>query len=165
MKKLLVLMLVLGMSSLASATISVSAPSQLNYTINETGTISVMSDDVIDDGIYLDIYYVSAGNYSLGTPTLTGLAPTLSTASLYAGGFDNDELEILFASAPGEGVVTGEWFTIDITCLGPGDVLLEVYGSAAPYPLLQTLTIAQVPEPMTVALLGLGGLFLLRRRK
>ena len=30
---------------------------------------------------------------------------------------------------------------------------------------LDTITITQIPEPMTIALLGLGSLFLLRRRK
>jgi hypothetical protein len=165
MKKLLVLMLVLGMSSVASATITVVAPTQLDYTVSETGIISVSSDSTADAGIYLDIYYVSDASYSLANPTLTSIAPSLSTVNWYKAGYDNDELEILFASAPDEVVTTGEWFTLEITCLAGIDVLVEVYDSAAPYPLLQTMTIEQIPEPMTIALLGLGGLFMLRRRK
>ena len=54
MKKLLVLMLVLSISSVASAAITVVAPSSINE--GDTATISVVSDSTADGGIYLDIY-------------------------------------------------------------------------------------------------------------
>lgn len=163
MKKLLILMLVLGMSSLASATITAVAPDSIE--VGVTDIISVSSDSTADGGIYLDIYYLSDSSYTLSNLTLTSLAPSLSSFSWYTASYDNDEIEILFASAPEEVVTTGVWFTLDITCDAMVDVLVEVYDSASPYPLLQTMTIEQVPEPMTIALLGLGSLFLLRRRK
>jgi len=50
-------------------------------------------------------------------------------------------------------------------CIGLGDVVIYLYANDL-QTVLDTLTISQVvPEPMTIALLGLGGLFLLRRRK
>jgi hypothetical protein len=59
-------------------------------------------------------------------------------------------------------------------CLEPTDVLLEIVvgatttigGETLPIgTVLHTLTIHQIPEPMTLTLLGLGGLFLVRRKK
>jgi hypothetical protein len=61
-----------------------------------------------------------------------------------------------------------------IHCLDTTDVILTVRvtentvinGETIPIDtVLHTLTIHQIPEPATMALLGLGGLFLLRRRK
>jgi hypothetical protein len=60
-----------------------------------------------------------------------------------------------------------------IHCLDTTDVILtvtvsentEINGEVIPIDtVLHTLTIHQIPEPATMALLGLGGLFLLRRR-
>jgi hypothetical protein len=69
-----------------------------------------------------------------------------------------------------------------IHCEGEGEVVLTIsegeaglatYGSSQIYPNPPggtpsyggSITVYQIPEPMTVMLLGLGGLFLLRRRK
>jgi hypothetical protein len=47
-----------------------------------------------------------------------------------------------------------------------GDVTIYLLNAdTGQYEVLDTLVIHQIPEPMTVALLGLGGLFLLRRRR
>jgi len=61
-----------------------------------------------------------------------------------------------------------------VHCLDTTDVILEIVSNGTEvdgitYPagtLMHTLTIHQIiPEPMTIALLGLGGLFALRKRK
>ena len=57
-------------------------------------------------------------------------------------------------------------------CEGPGDAVVQLYaiqsgqpfGGTAGGTLLDEVIIHQTPEPMTVALLGLGGLFLRRRK-
>jgi hypothetical protein len=67
---------------------------------------------------------------------------------------------------------------VDIQCTGPTDLVLSIIngagalGSTSVETDLTTvptfggdITIHQVPEPMTIALLGLGGLLLRRRRK
>lgn len=62
-----------------------------------------------------------------------------------------------------------------LQCTGPGTVVVELtpgmsFGGSGDLtmmpPIIEgTLTIHQIPEPMTIALFGFGGLFLLRRRK
>jgi hypothetical protein len=60
-----------------------------------------------------------------------------------------------------------------VLTIGEGEAGLATFGSSQVYPNPPggapsyggPITIYQIPEPMTVMLLGLGGLFLLRRRK
>jgi hypothetical protein len=52
---------------------------------------------------------------------------------------------------------------VDFHCDGPGTVTLILFDSGT-LEILDTQVIHQAPEPMTVALLGLGGLFLRRRK-
>jgi hypothetical protein len=53
---------------------------------------------------------------------------------------------------------------IDFHCTGqPGDVMLYL-AEAAVFTVFDTQVIHQIPEPITFALLGLGGLFLRRRK-
>jgi len=52
---------------------------------------------------------------------------------------------------------------LDFHCTGPEDVIL-LLGSTPGGSQFDTQVIHQVPEPMTIVLLGLGGLFLRRRR-
>jgi hypothetical protein len=80
-------------------------------------------------------------------------------------------------SAATFGVVTGPqdlFWSVYIHCLDETPVVLSVIAQAGTNldgefipagTVLHTLLIEQVPEPATIALLGLGGLFLMRRRK
>ncbi len=59
----------------------------------------------------------------------------------------------------------GNYFEVDLTCLKADvDVYVELYDSGT-LALLDSLIIHQIPEPMTLAFLALGGLLALRRRK
>jgi hypothetical protein len=161
MKKLLVLMLVLGMTSIASAGLTLVTPAEIDEAT--TGVIGINNPDGLDYGCYLDIGLVSEGGFSLVSVDLTTLAGDLSSVSVYDYG-DFKEAEIFLANSTGT-TTPGIQAQATIECLMDKiDVIVELY-DAGTFQLIDSAIIKQVPEPMTVALLGLGGLFLLRRRK
>jgi hypothetical protein len=73
--------------------------------------------------------------------------------------------EIIVASLdPGNPIVAGAHININVVVVSSDDIAtVNLYASDG-VTLLDSATI-WIPEPMTIALLGLGGLFLLRRRK
>lgn len=178
MKKLLVLLMVLGMASFANAAIVISVNGDTNVeeiTINASDTITVdvynlgSGSDPIDFLAYLDFYYTSEGSYALSNARLGPAAGDFPASFIgpYDNGYDGEEYEIDQAWAVGSSEVTGAIFLVDMHCeLAGTDVIVELWdarvGFDAPVDLL---TIHQVvPEPITIGLLGLGGLFLRRRK-
>jgi len=62
-------------------------------------------------------------------------------------------------------ILPGVQFEISVFIANVGDVYtIDLYASDW-VTILDSGTVTVVPEPMTIALLGLGGLFLLRRRR
>ena len=57
----------------------------------------------------------------------------------------------------------GLQWTVDLRCIAQGDAIINLLDSGEQ--VIDTLTIHQVPEPMMVTLLALGGLMIRRRRK
>ena len=150
MKKLLVLMLVLGIGSIASAS--------LMHGIVEW---TVDGGQLIGTGTAMGTYNGSVDKQAgLVAPAAgdSGKAGLMNAAGNLGGVQDfgvvyNVHAEHLAAGAGAQ--APGVWFVFDI--LGVGDVdILDGPGAVAG-------TIA-VPEPISLALLGLGGLFLRRRK-
>ena len=164
MKKLLVLMLVLGMTSLAGAAITLVGPTTLAE--GDTVSIGIHNGDGLDYLSYMTISLRSAGGFSMSMPQLTSLAGDASGVGAPYDLGDTREIEVTLAQYEGSSDI-GVQFTWDLTCLLDGvtvtvDLWDDNIGYVTP---ADTLTITQIPEPMTIALLGLGGLFMLRRRK
>ena len=162
MKKLLVLMLVLGLVSAANAVLSLSVNSGdpgEEITINPSDEIilDVSSDN--SDGYSFWMYVYDIPVRTLSNPRL--MQGNISAINLMGtfGGYDYFGVTI---ADSGGALVPGTGFEVDFHCDGPGDVLVELL-AFSDYALLDTLVIHQ-PEPMTIALLGLGGLFLRRRK-
>jgi hypothetical protein len=162
MKKLLVLMLVLGMASLANAA----------YTISFSGgNVVVGNDEPMIGGINVAI--AEKGSAPLGAFVLrtTGAPTTAPTYFEYGAtdlagtGYDAMK-QIVWGDAVTQPNPAGEWFTMAM----PGYIL----GTEANHTVQLDLangnaeaiggTLYLLPEPTTLAILGLGGL-LLRRKK
>jgi len=185
MKKLLVLAMVLSMTTMAYASLEISIDGDKEA---EAATITV----VPSGSVALDIWTNSAISTGNGEGYFA-LAATMTGGTISGGQLaDPTWWTILFyddAAGNGIGLPTGDngifgyiatppatvfpagstlINAIDFHCEGPGDVLVSLYSidldTGALTGVLDTVVIHQIPEPMTIGLLGLGGLFLRRRK-
>jgi len=185
MKKLLVVMLVLGMASAANADLWITVnggSDDITLNVDETATVELYADAG-----------ETMGDYVLGTSVDSDGTGTLDGDSIvwdYTGNKCNidDEMDIsdwdtVLVNSPCCLITLGDMQTpptppvpipqgiqchnIIFTCTGVGegdsDVVLRLLNPDGDT-VLSYITITQTPEPMTIALLGLGGLFLRRRK-
>lgn len=193
MKKLLLLFMILGLVNVASAGIIDIVITSLNgQPIAPTKSITIDETDIIDLAITFEApateYLFAIG----ATVNVDGLASLDLTQTVAHGDFDPTLHAIGPDEAPVWIVEGASWLgpqgavepvavieNVLIHCDGIGDDVL-VYLSDDP--LMNTIVIDenfnfmdwsygpgvvvhQIPEPMTLTLLGLGGLFLVRRKK
>ena len=168
MKKFLVLTLVLGMASLANATLSFTAD-EMTLLVDDTATIGIVASEgqTADLGIVILLTGpgVMEGGANLVLPddpeTYFPLDPSAfgleGDLAIFADLAIPEIPVVILQDGP---VVEGILFT----CTGLGDVVIEILNPDTGWGVVDTLTVHQIPEPMTLALLGLGGLFLRRRK-
>ena len=173
MKNLLLMALVLGIGSLAGAAVSYDLSINDDTEATEisilapsgTATIGVYATYGTEDGpddFWIGIASVNGDAEWLWDTVQTGPGAG-STLDLSDGGY----VEYVWgyydgASQPGSWS-NGMVMSIDLHCLSQGDVEINLY-DASGYNVIETVTVHQTPEPMSLALLGLGGLFLRRRK-
>jgi len=174
MKKLICLLLVLGLCAVASATVTYSTVGQAT----PGGTFSIEVDGLVTDMTWKEGLYTSDGTEDGGLMDIEGatcydgsgevLEGYLTTCT-YFPSWDGVDLGASdpVGSEPGSG--SGTWFTIDVSVSSgaqSGDTLTFSRQNWADgsYDELGTFDVTVVPEPLTIGLLGLGGL-LIRRRK
>jgi len=169
-RKLLILVMVLAMASLANATIvgisiddSTTAIVDSTSTVVDVGqgaelTVSLLGDTASG----FEYFGSSTGMVTLGLPVKLAAAGDLATVADYSTAEFYD-YELVTASStsnyPGGILFTSAMVVGDT--LGTFDLLIK--GGDSPYPTLYTARFNVTPEPMTIALLGLGGLLLRRR--
>ena len=157
MKKILVLMLVLGITSMASAGLTYNV-SSVSIGIGESTTVQLVSSDGAMGQVWLKD--LTNAIYEVTAITPLANAGDDATSSLYTSG-SWAKATILDSGEPFNNAA-GNVFDVVILGIGAGTGYLDsdyyaTLGANAP------LTVI-VPEPLTVGLLGLGGLFLRRRK-
>lgn len=175
MRRLLILMLVFGLASVANAAIVISLDGDTvtdTITIVESTTVKVdlYNTDAADYGVFLAFFNASEGLFALSNPGLTANAGGMSSFGgphdLIALGLGLDALayDVTLATGPPPDTnIIGSQFEVDMHCAGVGTVVVQAIDLTS-MAVLDQATINQIPEPATLVLLGLGGL-LLRRRK
>lgn len=187
MKKLLVLMLVLGLASFASAALQLSVhtnppggetwdpmnpeDSEITISPSQTLLIDIWTDSPIYSGVG-EGYFLLGVSVTKGV--LSGGESLYPDDVQYYSGLGTDYLP---AGEAGDLVAIGTFRTsaspitgtivntILFHCESEFDGVINLYETDWVTPtLIDSVVIHQIPEPATIALLGLGGL-LLRRRK
>lgn len=159
MKKLLVVMLVLGLASAANAALSLGQLAG-ELAIGESADVMVGSDADGGYALWLEIPDLSVATYTVDF-TAAGNPNGDSAINEYAG-YDG-WFEVIVASLnPSAPIVAGDHVVATVTGVAVGETALNLYADDGATLLGSTPIV--VPEPMTIALLGLGGLFLRRRR-
>lgn len=170
MKKLLVLMLLAVMASLAGATIIMDAPAEVDPGETFFVTVSGLASDVIylaqsgtqvngavETGIAADSFWLNDGTDGDGTVAAGSVTDNFASYSSY-------DYNI---ASPGGIVGTtadGLWVTINFIAGAGGEVYTFTRLDNSFAPTANQITTTVIPEPISMVLLGIGGLFLRRRK-
>lgn len=159
MKKLMVLALVLGVVGLANAGLSISAP-KTTINVGEELTITLSSDGKLAWLGYLQI--APGGVGALSNPVAL-IDSDKSSAEVYADaagvGF-----EITTADTQNR-LVAGPQWAFTFSSMQKGFASIDLYDDAFGYDQpFQSIIVEVIPEPMTMGLLALGGLFIRRKK-
>lgn len=187
MKKVLALILVLGMASMASAGLQLSVDgvqnpvdSEIVLLPSEKVTLDIWTDaDIPFFGgeIWAAVVEVTQGKITGGDPIAMGDSvtnivngATQDNAGLIPPAGQEGVWGLVRNFQPTVAIPAGATLVdgIEFHCEGIGETIVTLYGvveGQEMVTMLDQIIIHQIPEPMTLSLLGLGGLALIRRRR
>jgi hypothetical protein len=173
MRKLLILTVVLGMASYASATLVFTDTSDVSG--DATLSLTISAADSTEYPWYLVVADNAVGTIGPGTEGIGNLTDDKTTyyptyymnVALVAAGLNPANVSSAYGviADSGGGALSGIGISdIAFGFLGTGtiDLYTSPTGDTGTWGIESTINV--VPEPMTMALLGLGGLFLRRRK-
>ncbi|NLW82887.1 MAG: PEP-CTERM sorting domain-containing protein [Phycisphaerae bacterium] len=167
MKKLMVLSLVLAISAMSSAAFTI------DY-LNDSVVVSNTEDLIGGIDVYFGIIGGSTGllgdiSYRDGGPGVAAILDSYTGEDALGEGlpWDGGLWQIKWAIAEVTSFDAGTWFSVALpgyfrAAEGQHDIQIDVVDAASGEG--ASLYLAVVPEPMTMGLLGLGALFLRRRK-
>ena len=165
MRKILVLFLVLSMASAANALlIKVDDLEGESFEVDVQATITVVSEDASSWLGYIIIEEGGAG--SLENVVVLDAAGDLGAAEAYSevNWGTGYELTVQMGPTGDPPIAAGNQFSLDyVGEIGDTATISLFVGPEYTTP-VASVNVTVVPEPMTIILLGLGGLFLRRRR-
>lgn len=177
MKKLLTLVLVLSFASAASATLTyVDASDNVLTSISivqgETATVYISSSDAVaypaswmggGAAATAEITAITAMQYTHSDTTLHNNAGNLAAVVDWRATYPGYWTVAGASNLDPTDMLAGKQWEVTISGIAEGSTSLwaDEYGSAGDS---SSLGVTVTPEPMTIALLGLGGLFLRRRK-
>ena len=165
MRKLFLLFLVLGLASAANATlIKVDDLEGESFEVDVQATITVVSEDTSSWLGYLIVEEGGAG--SLENVVILDAAGDNATAGPYTEADWGTGFELSASMGPLENppIAVGTQFSLDYVGEVGDTATISLFVDPEYTIPVASVNVTVVPEPMTVILLGLGGLFLRRRR-
>ena len=163
MKKLVVFTLILGLASGAQAALTLVTPPG-SVEVGQTVTIKLNSSTTGGYSGWLEIEDPTIVNFA-GDPALTAEGNPAGASSVKGYPTYGAWYQFMITSTdPTKPIVAGDHLLVNLTGVKEGATKLNLYAENG-IKLLQTVTLTAIPEPATIALLGLGGLLLARRRK
>ena len=170
MKKLLILSLVLGIASLASAGLSLSvdgadAGDTIELVPSDTIWIGAATDQEAGFAAYIIMTVPATGSWTGGNVVHDDNFPGAVPGWTYYGTGVDPAMDAWFYNgsiATTDPFPVGIHAEVEFHCDGPGDVIITLFDEG--FNPVDTVTIIQTPEPATMGLLALGGLFLRRRK-
>jgi hypothetical protein len=169
MKRLTMLFLILFSASAANAVyLEIDGQQTDNIEVPQAATsvITIVSEDASNWLGYLIIE--DGGTGTLSNPTIFPSAGNMASANLYSQAGWGSGYELIASAIPiGVPVVSpGTQFTIDYSggIIGRTATII-LYRDPQYLSPADSITVSIVPEPLSIALLGLGSLFILRRSR
>jgi hypothetical protein len=165
MRKILVLFLVLGLASTANALfITVDGQTGESFEVDVQATIIVVSEDASSWLGYIIVEEGGAG--SLENAVILDDAGNVASAGPYTEAGWGTGFELTASALPGidPPLAVGNQFSFDYIGAVGDIATISLFVDPEYVTPFASVNVTVVPAPMTVILLGLGGLFLRRRR-